>query len=69
MDGGAWWAIVHVVTKSRTRLSEFTFTFTFCGSAGKESACNVENLGWEDPLENGKPTHSNILGPPQWLSR
>ena len=28
MDGGAWWATVHGVTKSRTRLSDFTFTFT-----------------------------------------
>ena len=27
MDGGAWWAIVHGVAKSRTRLSDFTFTF------------------------------------------
>ena len=26
MDGGAWWATVHGVTKSRTRLSDFTFT-------------------------------------------
>ena len=25
MDGGAWWAIVHGVAKSRTRLSDFTF--------------------------------------------
>ena len=24
MDGGAWWAAVHGVTKSRTRLSDFT---------------------------------------------
>ena len=24
MDGGAWWATVHGVAKSRTRLSEFT---------------------------------------------
>ena len=23
------------------------------GSAGKESACNVGDLGWEDPLEKG----------------
>ena len=29
MDGGAWWAIVHGVAKSRTRLSDFTFTFHF----------------------------------------
>src|SRR5574337_1256279 len=27
MDGGAWWAAVHGVTTSRTRLSDFTFTF------------------------------------------
>ena len=26
MDGGAWWAAVHGVTKSRARLSNFTFT-------------------------------------------
>ena len=29
MDGGAWWAAVHGVAKSRTRLSDFTFTSTF----------------------------------------
>ena len=28
MDGGAWWATVHGVTKSRTRLSDFTFNFS-----------------------------------------
>ena len=28
MDGGAWWAAVHEVAKSRTRLSDFTFPFT-----------------------------------------
>ena len=35
------------------------------GSAGKESACNVGNLGsivgWEDPMEKGKATHSSVL--------
>ena len=29
MDGGAWWAAVHGVARSRTRLSNFTFTFHF----------------------------------------
>ena len=29
MDRGAWWATVHGVTKSQTRLSDFTFTFHF----------------------------------------
>ena len=28
MHRGAWWATVHGVTKSQTRLSNFTFTFT-----------------------------------------
>ena len=27
MDGGAWWATVHRVAKSRMRLSDLTFTF------------------------------------------
>ena len=34
-----------------------------CGSAGKESACYAGHLGWEDPLEKGKATHSSI---PAW---
>ena len=29
MDRGAWWTAVHGVAKSRTRLSDFTFTFHF----------------------------------------
>ena len=29
MDGGAWWATVHGVAKSGTRLSDLTFTFHF----------------------------------------
>ena len=29
MDGGAWWAAVHGVAKSQTRLRDFTFTFHF----------------------------------------
>ena len=37
-----------------------------CGSAGKESACKWENwvlsLGWGDPLEKGKATHSRWPG-------
>ena len=32
MDGGAWWATIHGVSKSQTRLSEFTF-FLSCGSS------------------------------------
>ena len=29
MDGGAWWAAVHGVAKSRTQLNDFTLLFTF----------------------------------------
>ena len=29
MDGGAWWATVHGVSKSRARLSDFTFFLSF----------------------------------------
>ena len=29
MDGGAWWAAVHGIDKSQTRLRDFTFTFHF----------------------------------------
>ena len=28
----------------------------------------VQFLGWDDPLEKGKATHSSILGLPLWLS-
>ena len=28
----------------------------------------VRSLGWKDPLEKGKATHSSILGLPLWLS-
>ena len=31
MDGGAWWATVHGVSKSWTQLSNFTFTFLQAG--------------------------------------
>ena len=31
------------------------------GSDGEESACNAGDLGWEDPLEKGMATHSNVL--------
>ena len=35
MDAGAWWAAVHGVAKSRTRLSDFTFTFHFPALEGE----------------------------------
>ena len=48
MDGGAWWAAVHGVTKSRTRLSDFTFTFHF-HALEKEMAAHSSVLAWRIP--------------------
>ena len=48
MDGGAWWATVHGVTKSRTRLSDFTLTFHF-HALEKEMATHSSVLAWRVP--------------------
>ena len=48
MDGGAWWAAVHGVAKSRTRLSDFTFTF-HCHALEKEMATHSSGLAWRVP--------------------
>ena len=48
MDGGAWWAAVHGVAKSWTRLSNFTFTFYF-DALEKEMATHSSVLAWRIP--------------------
>ena len=48
MDGGAWWAVVHGVVKSRARLSNFTFTFHF-HALEKEMATHSSVLAWRIP--------------------
>ena len=48
IDGGAWWAAVHGVAKSRTRLSDFTFTFHF-HALEKEMATHSSVLAWRIP--------------------
>ena len=53
MDGGAWWAAVHGVAKSRTQLRDFTFTFHFHASV-KEMATHSSVLAWRIP-GTGKP--------------
>ena len=45
MDGGAWWAAVHEVAKSRTQLSDFTFTFHF-HALEKEMVSHSSVLAW-----------------------
>ena len=46
MDGGAWWAAVHGVAKSQTRLSDFTFHFH---ALEKEMATHSSVLAWRIP--------------------
>ena len=48
MDGGAWWPAVHGIAKSRTRLSDFTFTFHF-QALEKEMATHSSVLAWRIP--------------------
>ena len=48
MDGGAWWATVHGVAKSRTRLSDVTFTF-HSHAVEKEMATYSSILAWRIP--------------------
>ena len=52
MDGGAWWAAVHGVMKSQTRLSHFTFTFHF-HALEKEMATHSIVFAWRIPRDRG----------------
>ena len=52
MDGGAWWAAVHGVAKSQTRLSDFTLTFHFaCVGEGNGNPLQCSCL--ENPRDGG----------------
>ena len=59
MDGEAWWAALHGVTKSRTQLSNFTFTFHF--HALEEMATHSSVLAWRIP-GTGEPGGLLSLG-------
>ena len=48
MDRGAWWAAVHGIAKSRTRLSDFPFTF-HSHALEKEMATHCSVLAWRIP--------------------
>ena len=52
MDGGAWWASVHGVAKSRTRLNDFPFTFHF-HALEKEMATHSSVLAGESQRQRG----------------
>ena len=60
MDGGSWWAAVHGVAKSQTRLSVFTFTFHF-HALEKEMATHFSVPAWRIP-GTGEPGGLPSLG-------
>ena len=60
MDGGAWKAAVHGVARSRTRLSDFTFTFHF-DALEQEMATHSSVLAWRIP-GTGEPGGLPSLG-------
>ena len=60
MDGGAWKAAVHGVARSRTPLSDFTFTFHF-HALEKEMATHSSVLAWRIP-GTGEPGGCRLWG-------
>ena len=60
LDGGAWWAAVHEVAKSRTRLSDFTLTFHF-HELEKEMETHSRVLAWRI-LGTGDPGGRPSMG-------
>ena len=60
MDGGTWWAAVHGVAKSPTRLSNVTFTFHF-HALEKEMATHSSVLAWRIP-GTGEPGRLLSMG-------
>ena len=67
MDGGAWWAAVHGVAKSPTRLGDFTFTFHFHVSE-KDMATHSSVLAWRIP-GTGEPHGLPSMGSTQIRTR
>ena len=63
MDGGAWWAADHGVAKSRTRLSDFTFTFSLsCIGRGNDNPLQCSCL--ENPMDR-EAWWAAVYGVPQ----
>ena len=61
MGGGAWWAAVHGVAKSQTRLSNVTFTFHF-PALEKEMATHASALAWRRIPGTGEPGGLHLWG-------
>ena len=65
MDGGAWWATVRGVAKSRTQLSDFTFTFLYGVLDPVLDAKNLEVNGQTPPLPRGSTDQAVVPGTEQ----
>ena len=61
MDGGAWWAAVHGVANSWTRLSNFPFSFHF-HALEKEMATHSSVLAWRIPQGRGSLVGFRLWG-------
>ena len=59
MDGGAWWAAIHGVARSQTRLSKFTFTFYF-------HALEKEMATHSSVLPGGSQGRGSLVGCRLW---
>ena len=65
MEGGAWWTAVHGVVKSRTQLSDFTFTFHFSLSCIGEGNGNPLQCSCLENLRDGGTWWAAVYGVPQ----
>ena len=64
MHTGAWWAAVHGVAKSRTRLSDFPFTFRF-HALEKEMVTHSSVPAWRIP-GTGSLVGCRLWGRTEW---
>ena len=62
MDGGAWWAVVHGVVKSQTRLSDFTFSFHFSLSCIGEGNGNPLQCSCLENPRDGRAWWAAVYG-------
>ena len=60
MDRGAWWATVHGVTKSRTRLSDYARVHAIAGDTGDTGS--VPGSGRSPGEGSGNPLQYSRLG-------
>ena len=62
MDGGAWQAAVHGVSKSRTQLSDFNFTFHSHALENMRKNGNPLQCSWLENPRNGEAWWAAVYG-------